>query len=137
MKGDTYSVINDIIVSLILGKPEEFMEALKMFFAGIPYQLKMEDENNFQNAFYLLISLIGIETEAEETTSDGRIDLTIKTDDYIYIIELKYDGAAREALDQINKKQYALKFQNDSRQIIKIGVNFSSDIRRIEYRIIC
>jgi len=130
--GNANSVINDIITSLILGNPEEFMDALKIFFAGIPYPLKMEDENNFRNAFYLLISLIGLETDAEVMTSDGRIDLMIKTDAYIYIIELKYDGTALDALDQINRKQYALKFQNDSRRIIKIGVNFSSSTRRIE-----
>lgn len=131
-KGDTASVLNDIISSIILGHPEEFMKALQIFFAGIPYSLKMEDENNFHNAFYLLTSLIGIETEAETATSDGRIDMTIKTDEYIYLIELKYDGSAQAALDQIDKKDYALKFRSDGRRIIKIGANFSSSKRRIE-----
>lgn len=131
-EGTVESVLNDIITSLILGKPQDFMEALRIFFAGIPYTMRMESENNFHNAFYLLMSLIGIETDAEVTTSDGRIDMMIKTEDYIYIIELKYDGTAREALDQINERDYALQFRSDPRKLIKIGVNFSSEKRRID-----
>lgn len=129
--GTTNMVVNDVITSLLLGNPEEFMEALQIFFAGVPYKLKMDNENNFQNAFYLLMSLIGIETDAEVLTSDGSIDMVIKTEDFIYIIELKYDGTSQAAIRQINDKEYALKYQGDSRQIIKIGANFSSKTRRI------
>lgn len=130
-RGNTDMVLNDIITSLMLGNPNEFMEALQIFFAGVPYKLKMDNENNFQNAFYLLMSLIGIETDAEVMTSDGCIDLTIKTDDFIYVIELKYDGTPRTAMDQINSKEYALKYGKDRRRLIKIGVSFSSKTRRI------
>lgn len=130
-RGDVESVVNNIISSLVYGKPQDFMESLQIFFAGIPYPLKMEDENNFQNAFYLLISLIGVDSDAEVTTSDGRIDMVIKTDEFIYVIELKYDGSAQAALDQINEKRYDLKYRSDSRRIIKIGVNFSSTTRTI------
>ena len=129
--GDTSSVLNGITVSLMLGRPEKFMENLQIFFAGVPYKLKMDNENNFQNAFYLLMSLIGIETDAEVMTSDGSIDMVIKTEDYIYIIELKYDGTPQTAIKQINDKEYALKYHNDPRQIIKIGANFSSRTHRI------
>ncbi len=130
-QGDTSYVLNNIVVSLMLGKPEEFMKALQIFFAGVPYKLKMDNENNFQNAFYLLMSLIGIETDAEVMTSDGSIDMVIKTEDFIYIIELKYDGTPEAAIRQIDDKEYALRYQGDPRQIIKIGVNFSSKTRRI------
>lgn len=131
-RGDITFVLNNIITSLLLGNPNKFMESLQIFFAGIPYPLQMENENNFQNAFFLLTSLLGIETDAEVMTSDGRIDMVIKTEDFIYVIELKYDGSAQEALDQINGKDYALQFRSDPRKLIKIGVNFSSKTRRIE-----
>lgn len=131
-KGDTSFVLNTIITSILLGKPKEFMKALQIFFAGVPYPLQMDNENNFHNAFYLLISLLGLETDAEVTTSDGRIDMVIKTDEHIYVIELKYDGSAQAAINQINERRYDLKFQSDPRRIIKIGVNFSSSTRTIE-----
>lgn len=125
-------IVSNMSDSLILGNPEKFMQDLQTFFAGIPYPMKIENENNFHNAFYLLMSLIGIDVDTEVMTSDGRIDLTMKTGDYIYIVELKYDHTARQALDQIEEKQYALKFSNDHRRIYRIGAAFSSRTRRID-----
>ncbi len=52
--------------------------------------------------------------------------------DYIYIFEFMLDKSADEALAQIEEKQYALPFAQDSRKLYKIGVNFSSETRRIE-----
>ncbi len=125
-------VIGDMVVHFILGEADEAMKCLQAYFAGVHFKMKMENENNFQNAFFLLIDLLGLETEAESATSDGSIDITIKTEDYIYVIELKYDGSAEKALRQIEDKKYSRKFQADGREIIEIGVNFSSETRCIE-----
>lgn len=78
------------------------------------------------------MTLIGIDAKAEVHTSDGRIDLLIETPKYVYIIELKYDYSPEQALKQIDKKEYEHRFANDSRCIFKIGVNFSSQKRRVE-----
>ena len=78
------------------------------------------------------MDLMGLETKTEYHTSDGSIDILIKTQDFIYIIELKYDHSAEAALAQIEKKQYARPFQRDIRRIFKIGVSFSSKTRCIE-----
>ena len=76
--------------------------------------------------------MAGIYTEVEHHTSHGRIDMLIKTADYIYIIEFKLDKSADEALQQIEDKQYAKPFEHDGRTIYEIGVNFSSKTRQIE-----
>lgn len=131
-RGTVEGVIADLIYDINAGKPEDMMKNLDIFFAGIPYDLKIEDENNFQNAIYILLTLIGIDTKAEIHTSDGRIDLLLETTNYIYIIELKYDSTPEEALRQIEEKQYTSKFRGDSRVIFRIGVSFSSTTRRIE-----
>ncbi len=66
------------------------------------------------------------------TLRTGRIDLVLQTDRFIYVMEFKLEGTA-EAMAQINeKKGYALPFEGDSRQLFKIGVNFSSKTRNIE-----
>lgn len=133
LKGNTVkNIIYEINSSIRLGEPEKFMKNMTAYFAGIPDDLKMENENNFHNAVYIILSLIGIDAKVEEHTSDGRIDVLITTPRFIYIIELKYDGSSTQALQQINEKQYALKFDADSRHIFKIGINFSSNLRRIE-----
>lgn len=61
----------------------------------------------------------------------SRIDLEIETAKYIYIIELKYGGSPQEAIDQINRKQYNLKFDTNPRQLILIGANFDPTTRRL------
>lgn len=131
-RGTVSGVVSELIYCLRDGNPEEMMKNLEAFFAGIPYDLKIEDENNFQNALYILLTLIGIDTKAEVHTSNGRIDLLLETRDYLYIIELKYDSTPEQALRQIEEKQYANKYAGDSRELFKIGISFSSKTRRIQ-----
>ncbi|MBD5278743.1 MAG: AAA family ATPase, partial [Bacteroides sp.] len=131
-RGTVKSIVDGLMKALRKGDPEEMMRSLDAFFAGIPYDLKMDNENNFHNAFYILTTLLGIDTEAEIHTSDGRIDLLIQTTKFIYIIELKYDATPEEALRQIDEKDYTRKFSTDTRTLFKIGVSFSSKTRRIE-----
>ena len=131
-RGSAESVVQDLTDAIDNGEPEQMMKRLDAYFAGIPYDLKLDNENNFHNAFYILTTLIGIDAKAEVHTSDGRIDLLIETPKYIYVIELKYDSTPEEALRQIEEKGYARKFATDGRRLFKIGVNFSSETRRIE-----
>lgn len=70
--------------------------------------------------------------DVERHTSDGRMDMLMQTKDYIYILEFKMDKSADEALAQIEVKQYAKPFAQDTRKLYKIGVNFSIAMRRIE-----
>ena len=125
-------VVDRLKRAIRAGEPDKMMNELSAYFAGIPYDLKMDNENNFHNAFYILTTLIGIDAKAEVHTSDGRIDLLIETPKYIYVIELKYDGTPESALRQIEEKGYARRFATDSRKLFRIGVNFSSETRRIE-----
>ncbi|MDE7418683.1 MAG: ATP-binding protein [Muribaculaceae bacterium] len=130
--GTVKSILDGIREGIDTGNPEEMMKSLDAYFAGIPYDLKVENENNFHNIFYVLATLIGMDAKAEVHTSNGRIDLLIETPKYIYVIELKYDGTPDEALRQIDEKGYARQFATDSRRLFRIGVNFSSETRRIE-----
>lgn len=131
-RGTSRGIVSDLIFAIEDGEPEKMMKCLDAYFAGIPYDLKIEDENNFHNALYILLTLIGADTNAEVHTSDGRIDLLIETESFIYVIELKYDDTPEHALQQIEEKQYALKYATDPRKLYKIGIGFSSKKRRIE-----
>lgn len=125
-------VLTTINRSLRLGDPESAMQAIRNYFAGVDYGLMMENENNFHNAFFLLIDLIGLNAKAESHTSVGRIDILVQTDKYVYIIDLKYDSTAREALQQIDEKEYCLPYKADGRKVFRIGASFSSKTRRID-----
>lgn len=126
------TIIGQFVKSMECGDAEHFMELLQSFMAGIPYELLPNLEVHFQNVIYIIVKLMGLYVQAEYRTSCGRIDLLIATEKYIYVIELKLDGSAEEALAQINEKDYALPFTADGRKIIKIGANITSATRNIE-----
>lgn len=124
--------VRNFVLALRNGKPEEFMKRMQVLFADTDYKIVCNAELYFQNAFYIVTKLLGFYTEVERTISDGRIDMIVKTKDYIYIFEFKYDQSADTALQQIEDKGYAKPFATDGRKIVKIGVNFSREHRCID-----
>lgn len=111
---------------------DDFMRRLKALMADTPYEIIKDLENHYQNVMFIFTKLMGIYTQAEYRTSCGRIDLLITTDRYVYVIELKLDGTAEEAMAQINRKEYSLPFTADGREVVKIGANISSATRNLE-----
>lgn len=63
--------------------------------------------------------------QVEQRTNTGRIDITIRTNSRIYIMELKFNGSAQEALEQIKSRGYADSFTLDDLPVTKVGINFS------------
>ena len=125
--------ISKFVSDIESGNAEGFMQRLQSFFAGAKFdQIAKDTENWFQNVVFIVTTLCGLYIEAEHQTSNGRIDLVLKTDKFIYVMELKYDGTAEEALQQIDDKGYALPWQSDGRTVIKVGANFSSQLRRLD-----
>jgi hypothetical protein len=59
-------------------------------------------------------------------------DIVIETRKYIYIIEVKLDSTPQVALAQIAEQQYAVPYLTDGREIVKLGVNFSTKTRTID-----
>ena len=114
------------------GNADAFMRRLQSFFADTPYELARDLERHYQNVLFIVFKLLGFYTQAEYRTSNGRIDMVVKTDRYIYVMEFKLNGTAEEAIRQINEKGYAAPFASDGRTLYKIGVNFSNEIRGIE-----
>lgn len=114
------------------GRVEAFMQRLETLFAGGDYQIAGDAELYFQNAVWVVFKMMGFYTEVEQHTSDGRMDMLVKTHDYVYIFEFKLDKSAEEALQQIDERQYAKQFELDGRILYKVGVNFSSQTRRID-----
>ncbi len=114
------------------GEIDAFFSRLQSFFADTPYEMVRDLELHYQNVLFIIFKLLGFYTEAEYHTSEGRIDLVIKTNRFIYLMEFKLEGSAEEALKQINDKHYAVPFQTDGRKVYKIGVNFSNKTRNIQ-----
>ena len=134
------SWVRDSFRQLNRGEVEPFCESLTAFLASIPYDSHdaLKDikatEKHFQYTFYLILRLIGVYCQAikvEDRQSYGRVDCTLEMKEYVYILEFKMDGSADEALQQIEAKGYAKPYATDPRQVIRIGMNFSSETRTI------
>jgi len=123
------SFVNDIRS----GNVDAFMTRLQALFSSYKYsQVDLGHlELHYRNVIYLVMKLMGFYTEAEMQTAAGRIDLMVKTADYLYLFEFKLNRDAREAMAQINSRDYLLPFRADGRTIIKIGASFDDTIRSI------
>lgn len=130
--GNSGFEIKSFVKDVRAGNIDSFMKRLTTFFADTPYELARDLELHYQNVMFILFKLLGFYTHAEYHTSEGRIDMVVKTQDYIYVIEFKLDGTAEEAMQQIESKNYALPFECDGRKVVKIGVNFSYENRNVE-----
>jgi len=114
----------------------EALEAARAFFASIPYQEgTLQDaptsEGHFTAMLYVMFSFLNVYVYTQVRTAKGRMDILMKTDTTIYIMELKLDGTVEEALKQIDDKGYAIPYEADGRRIVKVGIRFSSEERTI------
>ena len=130
--------IGQFVREIRSGNYDAFFHRLQSFFADTPYEViagqkpERDTELHYRNVLFIVFKLVGLYTQMEYHTSNGRIDLVLQTDRYVYIMEFKLNGTAEEALRQIEEKGYALPFAGDNREVFKIGVNFSSETRNIE-----
>lgn len=114
------------------GDYDSFFRRLQSFFADTTYEVIREQELHYENVLFIIFKLVGFYVNVEYHTSEGRVDLVLQTDKFIYVMEFKLDGSAEEALQQINDRHYAIPFEADARKLFKIGVNFSEKTRNIE-----
>jgi hypothetical protein len=112
---------------------ELVIRILQGVFKGLPYFLhEKHPEKFFHAAIHLLFSYLGIRIQSEVCISDGRIDSLVETDTRVYILEYKLDESAKVALEQIKHKKYYQAYWEKGKQVIGVGVNFSSKTKNIE-----
>lgn len=113
-------------------KIDELIRILKVFFANIEYDLHIDNEKYYQTIFYIVFTLLGVKINTEVKTNKGRIDAVIETDTHVYIFEFKLFDTAKNALEQINNRQYFEKYLLNKKQIVLIGVGFDKNTRNIK-----
>ncbi|MCO6489416.1 MAG: ATP-binding protein, partial [Phaeodactylibacter sp.] len=109
------------------------MEVLDTVFQAIPHQLFLQKrEAYFHSLIYLAFRLLGIYTQAEVNTARGRLDCIVHTPTHIYLFEFKLDQSAEAALKQIRSRGYADAYRQSGREVVAVGVNFSSEQKAVE-----
>ncbi len=85
----------------------------------------------FHIIFYLTLCLIGYDAEAETLSPGGRGDMAVKYRGKVFIMEFKAKGSAEGALRQIEEKGYARKFEGSGLKVVKLGISFDQEARKI------
>lgn len=126
------AVIKQFVKDVRCGNAQAFMQTLKSFMADVPYGQIVNRELHYENLMYLIMKLMGFFVDTEYHTSDGRIDMVVRTQRYVYVMEFKLHGSAEQALDQIMDKEYHLPFAKEGKEMILIGAAFSEEKRRLD-----
>ena len=126
------------IFSRDLGKA---LTALRSYIAKIPYDIITKEEwecNESREAFYKLLiymafSMLNSIVDTEVKSVLGRADVVIQTNADIFVLELKVDDTAENALQQIDSKGYTIPYEADGRKLTKCGICISSSTRNITH----
>ena len=120
------------------------MKEMKAYFAGLPYvegfQKKLAEVKNYEGFYewslYLIFSMLNVYVRTQVKCAGGRTDVVVEMPDTTYVFELKVNGTAQEALDQINSKNYALPYETEGRKVVKVGVAFERETMTVgEYNV--
>lgn len=112
---------------------------LNDFLETVPYCDNTNYEGHWQQTLYIMFALLtNYSILVEPHTAKGRIDIMMETDDAIYVMELKFNKSAEEALAQIDAKHYADAFKMSGKKVVKIGLNFSvkDEVNSLEWKIV-
>lgn len=110
---------------------------MQSYLASISNRLANKNERDFQTVFYLIFNLMGAYIRVEEDSAIGRADAVLHMPDTIYVMELKFDKSAEEALLQIDDKGYLIPYNTEGKRLVKVGINYDSTRRTIgEWKIV-
>lgn len=126
------------IFSRDLGKA---LTALRSYIAKIPYDIITKEKwecNESRETFYKLLiymafSMLNSIVDTEVKSVLGRADVVIQTNADIFVLELKVDDTAENALQQIDSKGYTIPYEADGRKLTKCGICISSSARNITH----
>lgn len=123
-KGNT--CIARMSVLIRQGNMEGALQLLKDFLETVPYCDNTHYEGHYQQMFYIIFALLtNYSIIVEPHTAKGRLDVMMETKDAIYVLEMKFNKSAKEALEQINDRKYAENFAQRGKPVTKIGLNFT------------
>jgi len=113
---------------------EEVVAKLQQLFAKVPYQLHMNVEKYYHSLLIMAFSASGIKVQDEYSTDDGRVDLVLDLGNKIYLIEVKFNKSAHEALEQIKNNRYFKPFLDWNKPIVMLGLSFEREPGNFEIK---
>ena len=109
------------------GDMDAALHRLQEFLSTIPYCDNTRFEGHYQQVFYIIFSLLGYYVDVEVRTPRGRVDIVLRTKTTLYVMELKLDKSAGEAMEQIDLKNYPERFALCGLPVVKVAVSFDNE----------
>ena len=128
---DNNGFIFEFLEQLYDGTMDGALQKMQAYLASISNRLSNKNEKDFQTVFYLIFNLMGAYISVEEDSAIGRADAVLHLPDTTYVMELKFDKSAEEALQQIDDKAYLLPYSANGKRLVKVGINYDSSKRTI------
>jgi len=110
--------------ALFEGDAAGFCTGLESLLASIPYNLHIQRESYYHTILHTIGLAIG-GVISESATSRGRIDLVLRSEKHLFVIELKIDASPEAALAQINDRRYYEPFMQQGQTVHLIGLNLA------------
>jgi hypothetical protein len=137
---DAANTAKNVSVALSKGDYECAMGFIQSFLSGIPFLPGDREvlgdvvkcEAYYHKVFYVIVAMLNNGARGQVRLALGVPDIVIETRKYIYVIELKINSTPQVALRQLEEMNYALPFAMDGRELVKLGVNFSTEARTID-----
>ncbi len=135
---NTTKIVSKIGDILLRGEIKELEGVLKVFFSSIPYEWYVNNRMNeyegyYASVVYALFSSLVMEVRCEESMDKERVDMVVKYEDKVYVIEFKVirDEERGGALRQIKEKRYYEKYIEGGNKIYLIGIEFDEKERNV------
>ena len=151
------SALNDSLAKALIGQPGRASELasglydvlvsgdfaslrahVTSLFAALPHQWHdghplARYEGFYASVFYSHLAALGLDLTAEDATSLGRIDLTLKFNGQVWLFEFKVveQEPTGRALQQLKDRGYADKYRALGQPIHLIGIEFSREQRTL------
>jgi len=119
---------------LLLSDLDRLEGILRALFKSIPYNNFVKNqiaryEGFYASVLYAYFTGAGFDVIAEDTTNDGRVDLTVILGKKVYLFEFKvYD---EEPLKQVIEKKYYEKYMSYE-EVYGVGIKFNNETRNID-----
>ena len=132
-------------VSLLRHDIDGAMRLMQSFFASIPYldhgNKDLDELTRFEAYYevlmYVVFSIFNCRVLTQVKTALGKADVVVFMNDATYVMEIKINATAQEALEQIDTKNYAVPYEGTGLPVVKIGIGFSKETRTVSEWEVC
>ena len=146
LDNEKFGIQTHLFETLTKGDLEGMTTVIKRLFAAIPWRNFTKNElpkaeGYYASVLYAFFSSLNATIIPEDITNHGQVDLTIKLEEYTYVMEIKMaqdddpvsnKPGSNSALEQIHKRGYSQKYQNEpGKGVFEVGLVFSSDARNL------